>query len=367
MSDKYVYRFSEGNKTMKELLGGKGANLAEMTVIGLPVPPGFTITTEVCNHYSPHGKGYPDGVDAPGRGRARRCSRPTWARRSATPPTRCWSRVRSGARASMPGMMDTVLNLGLNDETVQGIIAQHRQRALRLRLLPPLRPDVRRRRPRLQARERRRGRRVRGAPRGDEEGRGVEARHRPRPPTTSRSSSPSSRRRQGAHRQRLPRRSRGAALGAVGAVFGSWSNDRADRSIGDLNGIPDDWGTAVNVQTMVFGNMGDDCGTGVALHPRPGHRRERLLRRVPRSTRRARTSSPASARRAGDRAARRILAGRLRRAHRHPPDAREPLPRHAGHRVHDREGPALHAADAQRQAHRPRPRSASPSTWATRA
>ena len=91
MASKYVYDFSEGNKDMKELLGGKGANLAEMTSIGLPVPPGFTITTEVCNHYSANGS-YPDGARRPGRGGARRTSRQTPARSSATPPTRCSSR-----------------------------------------------------------------------------------------------------------------------------------------------------------------------------------------------------------------------------------------------------------------------------------
>ena len=89
MSDKHVYRFSEGNKTMRELLGGKGANLAEMTSIGLPVPPGFTITTEVCNYYSAHGD-YPTASTPSSRTRSRRSS-PTPARRSATPPTRCCS------------------------------------------------------------------------------------------------------------------------------------------------------------------------------------------------------------------------------------------------------------------------------------
>ncbi len=89
MSDKHVYGFNEGNKSMRELLGGKGANLAEMTSIGLPVPPGFTITTEVCNHYSAHGD-YPAGVEASSRPRSTR-SRPTPARPSAMPPTRCCS------------------------------------------------------------------------------------------------------------------------------------------------------------------------------------------------------------------------------------------------------------------------------------
>ena len=132
---------------MRELLGGKGANLAEMTRIGLPVPPGFTITTEVCTYY----------YDA--RRATRRRSRPR--SRPASPTSKkimgkkfgdaddpLLVSVRSGARDSMPGMMDTILNLGLNDETVAGPRRGHRQRALRLGLLPPLRPDVRRRRAR---------------------------------------------------------------------------------------------------------------------------------------------------------------------------------------------------------------------------
>ena len=121
MSDKHVYGFSEGNKDMKELLGGKGANLAEMTNIGLPVPPGFTITTEVCNYYSAH-KDYPDGVDR--QLEAALASLEQDTRKFFGDPTDpLLLSVRSGARASMPGMMDTILNLGLNDTTVQGVIA----------------------------------------------------------------------------------------------------------------------------------------------------------------------------------------------------------------------------------------------------
>ena len=128
----------------RNLLGGKGANLAEMASIGLPVPPGFTITTEVCTYYYDHGKSYPeelkDEVDAalPSREGRRKdfgdADNPLLVS------------VRSGARAPMPGMMDTVLNLGLNDETVEGLATPRRRCALRLRQLPPLHPDVWRRR-----------------------------------------------------------------------------------------------------------------------------------------------------------------------------------------------------------------------------
>ena len=120
MSDKHVYRFSEGNKTMRELLGGKGANLAEMTSIGLPVPPGFTLTTEVCNYYSAHG-GYPDGVEAQLEDALASLEADTGKSFGDASDPLLLS-VRSGARASMPGMMDTILNLGLNDITVQGVI-----------------------------------------------------------------------------------------------------------------------------------------------------------------------------------------------------------------------------------------------------
>ena len=167
MTDKFVYDFSEGNKEMRALLGGKGANLAEMTVIGLPVPPGFTITTEVCNYYS--GKNaYPEGLDAQVETALPHLEQNT-GKRFGDPDDPLLVSVRSGARASMPGMMDTILNLGLNDTTVQGLIEEHRQLALRLRLLPALRADVRRRRAGLQAREQGRPRPVRGAPRPDEE------------------------------------------------------------------------------------------------------------------------------------------------------------------------------------------------------
>src|ERR1700690_1620028 len=122
MADKFVYDFSEGNKSMRELLGGKGANLAEMTVIGLPVPPGFTITTEVCNHYSAQGE-YPAGLEAQVEAALALLEKNT-GKTFGDPNDPLLVSVRSGARASMPGMMDTILNLGLNDTTVQGIIAQ---------------------------------------------------------------------------------------------------------------------------------------------------------------------------------------------------------------------------------------------------
>ena len=158
---KYVYSFgngtADGDGKMKDTLGGKGAGLAEMCRAKLPVPPGFTISTEVCNIY------FDNKYTSPGRdrradaGRAARCWKSAWARSSATPTNPLLVSVRSGAKFSMPGMMDTILNLGLNDETVKALERQERQSALRLRLLPPLHPDVRRRGARnRQARFRRR-------------------------------------------------------------------------------------------------------------------------------------------------------------------------------------------------------------------
>ena len=122
---KWVYTFgdgkAEGEADMKNLLGGKGANLAEMANLGLPVPPGFTITTEVCTYFYANDKSYPEDLEAAGEGCARPRRRASPARHSATPTNPLLVSVRSGARASMPGMMDTVLNLGLNDETVEAL------------------------------------------------------------------------------------------------------------------------------------------------------------------------------------------------------------------------------------------------------
>ena len=142
-------RQAEGSAAMRDLLGGKGAGLAEMTNAGVPVPPGFTITTEVCRFY------YANGRHAAARLRgaadARRSTRleRVMGKKLGDADDPLLVSVRSGAKFSMPGMMDTILNLGLNDRTVAGARAQDRQPALRLGLLPPLHPDVRRRRARI--------------------------------------------------------------------------------------------------------------------------------------------------------------------------------------------------------------------------
>ena len=145
---KYVYFFGDGNAEghgkMKDELGGKGAGLAEMTNAGLPVPPGFTIQTEACREYMRDRR--PPRTKSIARW-TKRCvgSSSCRARSSAAPTIRCWCRVRSGAKFSMPGMMDTILNLGLNDKSVEGLAKRTQQRPLCLRQLSPLHPDVRHR------------------------------------------------------------------------------------------------------------------------------------------------------------------------------------------------------------------------------
>ena len=146
MSQKYVYLFSEGNGTMRELLGGKGANLAEMTNLGMPVPQGFTVTTEACTRYYEDGRKIDDEIQEQIYANLVEMEKISRQESSAIRKIPLLVSVRSGARASMPGMMDTILNLGLNETVVEGFAAADRQSPLRLRLLPPLHPDVLRRR-----------------------------------------------------------------------------------------------------------------------------------------------------------------------------------------------------------------------------
>ena len=138
---KFVYEFTEGNKDLKDLLGGKGANLAEMTNLGLPVPPGFTITTEACRHYLRHGS-TPEGLEAQVTSHLAAIEEAI-GRTLGDPDDPLLVSVRSGAKFSMPGMMDTVLNIGLSDDSVRRAGQAGRQRAVRVGLLPPADPDVR--------------------------------------------------------------------------------------------------------------------------------------------------------------------------------------------------------------------------------
>ena len=254
---RYVYDFSEGDKDQKDLLGGKGANLAEMVKLGLPVPPGFTISTEACRAYLAS-TAVPEGLDAEV---AEHLAALEVARgkKLGDADDPLLVSVRSGAKFSMPGMMETVLNIGLNDDSVHGLAIAGGQPAVRVGLLPPADPDVRQdraahRRRAVRARARRaqaeqgRHRRPRpGRRRPAAAGRGVQADRRPRTTGTE-----------------FPQDPREQLTAAINAVFSSWNSDRAVLYRRQER-IPNDLGTAVNVVAMVFGNTGPDSGTGVCF------------------------------------------------------------------------------------------------------
>ena len=271
MTEKYVYLFgtsqSEGDKEMRNLLGGKGANLAEMAQLGLPVPAGFTITTEVCTYYYNHDKTYPNSL----KGQVERAVaevEKTMDMRFGDAANPLLLSVRSGARVSMPGMMETVLNLGLNDEIVQGLIEQSGD--------PRFCYDVYRRFVQMY------GDVVMGLrPEDEKETDPFEAlldakKHARGVALDSELSAQDLRelvaefKAEIAKRldRKFPEDPHEQLWNAIGAVFGSWQGQRAIR-YREIEGIPHDWGTAVNVQSMVYGNMGDDCATGVAFTRNP--------------------------------------------------------------------------------------------------
>ncbi|MAF12936.1 pyruvate, phosphate dikinase [Candidatus Poribacteria bacterium] len=266
-SGKHVYYFSpertEGDATFRELLGGKGANLAEMSRIGLPVPAGFTITTQVCVAYVANDHTYPDGVEAQVAEAVKLVEGTTGALFGDVDNPLLLS-VRSGARESMPGMMDTILNLGLNDTTVEGLAkltSNDRFAWDSYRRFVQMYGDV-----------------VMGVqPRTEDEHEpfdavmdslkeelGVEE----DTDLTADNLRELVSRYKALIRDRVgeefPQDPTDQLWGAISAVFGSWDNDRAVLYRRQYN-IPHSWGTAVNVQTMVFGNMGSDSGTGVAF------------------------------------------------------------------------------------------------------
>jgi len=261
MGAKYVYFFgagkADGNAKMKELLGGKGANLAEMTSIGLPVPAGFTITTEVCTEYYKNGRNYPAGLLAEVEANLATVEN-LMGKKFGDAKNPLLVSVRSGARASMPGMMDTILNLGLNDITVQGIIAQSGDERFAYdayRRFVQMYSDV-----------------VMGMPKDElehllerkKEARGV---HLDTDLSAADWKELVAAFKKAIHENlgvEFPEDPAQQLWGAISAVFGSWMNQRAI-TYRRLNSIPADWGTAVNVQSMVFGNMGGDCATGVAF------------------------------------------------------------------------------------------------------
>jgi pyruvate,orthophosphate dikinase len=259
-----VYFFGNGQAAgradMKELLGGKGANLAEMTRLGVPVPPGFTISTEVCATFNALGGRLPEPVKRDvlaALARVERCA----DKRFGDPRNPLIVSVRSGARASMPGMMDTILNLGLNDATAKGLAAAAGERFAwdSYRRFIQMYGDV-----------------VLSVPHERFEGQ-LEAAREARGVHQDTQLDANDLARLVSEFLEIVKESTGHAFpqdpydqlwGAVGAVFRSWQNERA-RRYRQIHGIPESWGTAVNVQAMVFGNMGDDCATGVAFTRNP--------------------------------------------------------------------------------------------------
>ncbi len=258
--EKHVYYFgeghAEGNAGMKDVLGGKGAGLAEMTNIGVPVPPGFTISTGVCTYFYAHDKSYPKELKTTVGENLARVEKSV-GRTFGDKGKPLLVSVRSGARASMPGMMDTILNLGLNDETVQGLAKSSGDERFAFdsyRRFIQMYSDV------VLGIEKENFERELFALR-DRAGVKTDAEI---PAKNLQELIETYKKIVKDHGHQFPQKVQDQLWGAIGAVFGSWNNQRAI-TYRKLNGIPDEWGTAVNVQSMVFGNMGDDCATGVAF------------------------------------------------------------------------------------------------------
>ncbi len=268
---KWVYGFgdgkAEGRADMRELLGGKGANLAEMSNLGLPVPPGFTISTEVCTHFYENGQKFPDDLEGQVEEALKRIEQSVGAGFGSRSNPLLVS-VRSGARASMPGMMDTVLNLGLNDDTVEGLATQAGDRRFAFdsyRRFIQMYSDVVLGVDHSLFEEVIENRKLEQGAYLDTDfdaGDWQEMVGQFKQIVEAETGSP------------FPQDVRAQLWGAIGAVFKSWMTPRAV-TYRRLNDIPESWGTAVNVQAMVFGNMGDDSATGVAFtrNPSTGERR----------------------------------------------------------------------------------------------
>ena len=262
---KWVYTFgdgkAEGEAGMKNLLGGKGANLAEMSNLGLPVPPGFTITTEVCTAYYDNGKQFPPELDGQVKAALAGMAKLT-GKTFGDPSNPLLVSVRSGARASMPGMMDTVLNLGLNDETVEAVAKasgdarfawDSYRRFITMYSNVVLDVDHGHFEEALEDYKERKGYHL-DTDLSAEDWKTLVAKYKAIVAKELGSD--------------FPQDPEAQLWGAVGAVFSSWMNARAIK-YRELNDIPAAWGTAVNVQSMVFGNMGDTSATGVAFTRNP--------------------------------------------------------------------------------------------------
>ncbi len=259
-ASKLVYSFgggkADGREDQKTLLGGKGANLHAMTRLGLPVPPGFTLTTEVCTWYYARKQSYPTGLKVQVEKALAKMER-QMGRKFGSAKRPLLVSVRSGARASMPGMMDTILNLGLNDQTVQGLIQEtgnprfawdsyRRFIAMYSDVVLDIHTNN-----------------FEAALEDLKHTRGVESDTELTAEDLQKLVSEFKKivRLQG---KTFPEKAEEQLWGAIGAVLRSWMSPRAI-TYRRLNQIPEDWGTAVNIQSMVFGNLGDDCATGVAF------------------------------------------------------------------------------------------------------
>src|SRR5579859_2676359 len=262
---KWVYTFgdgvAEGRADMKNLLGGKGANLAEMSNLGLPVPPGLTITTEVCTYFYDNGQQYPAELKAEVEAAIAKMET-LLGNKFGDKTNPLLVSVRSGARASMPGMMDTVLNLGLNDETVEGLAARSGDPRFAydsyrrfIQMYGQVVLDVEHHlfEEILEDHKLEIGANL-DTELSAEDWQTVVAGYKEVV--------------QKELGQPFPQDPHDQLWGAIGAVFGSWMNQRAI-TYRRLHEIPASWGTAVNVQAMVFGNMGEDCATGVAFTRNP--------------------------------------------------------------------------------------------------
>ncbi len=261
MSKKFVYLFSEGNKDMRELLGGKGANLAEMTNAGMPVPKGFTVTTEACTQYYEDGRKINDEIQAEILEKLAILEEQN-GKKFGDPENPLLVSVRSGARASMPGMMDTILNLGINDVVAEGLVkltGNPRFVYDSYRRFIQMFSDV-----------------VMELPKKNfevlidvvKEQRGVQLDSELLTEDMKNLVVMFKKYYKDKMGEDFPQDPKIQLMESVKAVFRSWDNPRAN-VYRAMNDIPYDWGTAVNVQTMVFGNWGDDSGTGVAFTRNP--------------------------------------------------------------------------------------------------
>lgn len=258
---KYVYLFREGNKDMKDLLGGKGANLAEMTSLGLPVPSGFTVTTEACNQYYVDDKKMNEEIKKQIFDALEKLEKIT-SKKLGEKENPLLLSIRSGARASMPGMMDTILNLGMNDVVAEGLALQTEN--------PRFVYDSYRRFIQMYADV------VKGCPRSQFENildtlkmeKGYQVDMDLNADDMKELTRKYKEMYQSVQKEKFPEDPKEQLVEAVCAVFRSWMNERAIL-YRKMNDIPSDWGTAVNVQEMVYGNLGENSGTGVAFTRNP--------------------------------------------------------------------------------------------------